>query len=174
MNSFTQREREKKSRSAAEITTEMKGVITESQARHLSNYIAENRDAFTDSNRKAYYHVFTTTIGGMNGAIDIAEMENNKKWYEHLIDTIDSTKNMSQSSTWPDFFEDGEKHDALKVVRLFREEIEKGFTDGKINETTKNNGIEIADKLKETYNKLRELSEELEIAIGKSTTTITR
>ncbi|MEZ5692145.1 MAG: hypothetical protein R3D71_10860 [Rickettsiales bacterium] len=174
MNNFTKRERERERtpRSAAEIMADMKMAISSSKANHIGEYTTENSTIFSQS--MAYQHVFITAIGGINGAVDIAEMEESKEGYENLIEAIDSTKNMSHSTTWSDFFEDGEKHDVLKVVRLFRDEIEKGFADGKINENTKNNGIEIADKLKETYTKLRDLGKELEMAIGKNTTAITR
>lgn len=162
MNNFTSK-LDTLDRPLPEIVAEIKQTINNDSVLSVRDYITQNKNIFAENHH--YHHVFNLTIGGVNGGANMAEMSFSKRHCEWLIDAINNTKNMSQASSWPECFEEGEPHDALKIVKLFREDVIKGFSDNKIDESQKETGLKIADGLEETYTKLRVLGTELEAYI---------
>lgn len=177
MNSFTQREREKKSRSAAEIASDVYDTLKTDKVHRLIKYTADRKDVFKI--KGDYDHVFFTPLIDVRGYSRNIVQNKKPNIRDQALKLLGKIKEISYESHWDKdkkkiAYKEHSDTEPFYGIVLFKEQLEQGFRDNKITEEERKEGHKLAAGVQEIFNKLKLLGEELEIAIGKSTTTITR
>lgn len=164
MDNFAQREKKiEKSRPITEIAADILG-IDNSKIDALLDYTKNKKPVF-HLEENDYGHIFYKEIVGIRANSHQISTKHHRS-EQRSLELIGYINGLNYLPKTQDIKDDEKKDEYFGIV-LFREQLEKGFTEGKVTEAERQEWHKKADDVQKNFDKLKLLGKELETAVNK-------